>query len=281
MVSLFSTSQQMPLQRFQFSTRFLFLLVSLGVVVSTTYMHWIVPWRKQQGAFERIEDVMAVGLEKSGEVGWLKRGIACLFGKHSALSVVELIFIPDFGHELSLISNFPRLKELWVSGQESVDSGLMPILELHELEILHFERCRLDDISSLAILANLDTLTFEEASTGRGIGSLGQAPKLRVLHLFNSEIKQVDFDGLAESDTIEELSLELAAHAIDLSKITQMEQLKKLRINWNTVGLDFSHLESLNNLQMLFVCKLQKSDNAVMDKLKAKGVNVSHFEMTD
>jgi len=233
------------------------------------------PSKNQKQICEQLEDCcLHYRLEDITLLPEAKRRSVEQVGKHAVLDVIEVNLESGYPITVETISEFKKLKKLKINGIEPVKNGCDAIFGFLELQDLVFERSGLEDLSGFGALSNLERFAFYDLTRHQsGAEVFGTVPRLKVLHLNESQISETELQGISNSNSILDLSFTVGGKEFNLSPIGQMQQLKYLQIRKrNTFELDFSCLLKLPNLKRFRTWPQVDADSVIFEQLEERGI---------
>ena len=161
-----------------------------------------------------------------------------------------------------------------INGIDPIENGCDAIFGFIELQDLVFERSGLEDLSGFGVLSNLERFAFYDLTRHQsGAEVFGTLPRLKVLHLNESQISETELQGISSSKSILDLSFAVGGEEFNLSPIGQMQQLKYLQIRRkNTIEIDFSCLLKLPNLKRFRTWPQVDADSVIFEQLEERGI---------
>jgi hypothetical protein len=147
--------------------------------------------------------------------------------------------------------------------EEAVD--LAPLSLMKGLKSLTLENCRLVDLSALAVLTELESLSLERNLELGDLGPLASLTKLRVLNL-SAVQKMESLRPLSGLIRLEHLVLSLCSSLEDLSPLAELAELQSLAL-WECPLV--SDLRPLANLKKLESLKVDDSPRIPLQQREA------------
>ncbi len=191
--------------------------------------------------------------------------------------IVELVKTKASNDDLKMLSEFPCLEALDITGGEITDAGLVHLKDLQSLRRLYLNDLPItsDALANISDLTKLDVLSLRNTKVGdQGMSHLKKLTLLTVLNLSktaitNRSLKQIQ--GLTKIDT-----LVLADTAVTGKGFAYLKPLKALRtLNVDRCKSISGYLAALNGLdemRMLYVhgCTVSKSEVKKLTKQNRK-----------
>ena len=234
------------------------------------------PSKNQKAICEQLEGSVYYRLQDIESLPESEQLLVERLGRHAVLDVVEVQLEAGFPFTVDLISEFTQLKKLKIIGIDPIEKGYESIFGFLELEELIFERTSLDDLAGFGALKQLRKFGLYELTRGQqGAEVFGSLEFLTTLHLNDSPVDQIQLDGIATSQSIEDLSFSVTVGQLDLAPLAQMKQLKFIQIRRaKTSEFDTTVFLELKNLKELKIWPEMKTNDPVMLELEERGVRV-------
>ena len=229
------------------------------------------PSKNQKQICEQLEDCcLHYRLEDISLLPEAKRPSVEQLGKHAVLDVIEVNLESGYPIIVETIREFKKLKKLKINGIDPIENGCDAIFGFIELQDLVFERSGLEDLSGFGVLSNLERFAFYDLTRHQsGAEVFGTLPRLKVLHLNESQISETELQGISSSKSILDLSFAVGGEEFNLSPIGQMQQLKYLQIRRkNAIEIDFSCLLKLPNLKRFQTSPQIDADSEIFSQME-------------
>ena len=254
------------------------LLMALFVILAVLLASWVLPTLEQM----RICDTGMIGaysqLESKSELPAWKQAVASCFGEHSVCKVIAVEIQPEYEFTVEDIRTFRHLKRLTIGGSDPVACGCDAIGQLGKLQRLSFERSgQLGNVSSFAKLVDLEKIELYQTRFDSGGSVLGRLPKLRLAHLRDCTLDQQQFDGIANSDSIQTLWIRIGPD-LDLKKLWEMDQLLELGISRHDGWNNISPVLKLTNLSTLNLDNTFAKELPILKQLKQRGITGTYLD---
>ena len=158
--------------------------------------------------------------------------------------------------DLSPLTMYTSLKELYLSNNEIRSIDLSPLTTCSNLNNLHLTENELSsiDLTPLASCTNLDFLYLDDNRLQRiDLSPLASCASLRKLFLDINQFRSIDLSPLTTCTNLQELGLqENQLKRIDLSPLTTCTNLQELRLACNQLqSINLNPLSACTNLQNL------------------------------
>lgn len=172
--------------------------------------------------------------------------------------IVELVNTKVTDDDLKLLSEFPCLESLDITGGAITEAGLVNLKGLKDLQRLYLNDLTItnDALANLSDLTKLDVLSLRNTKIdGKGIAHLKQLTQLTVLNLSktaitNESLKQIQ--GMTALDTL--VLADTAATGAGFAYLQPLKELRTLNVDrCKSLEGHLLKLGGLRQLRMLYV----------------------------
>ncbi len=163
--------------------------------------------------------------------------------------------------DISPVASLTQLEELYVESRNLSD--ISPVAELNNLKKLSFNWCAVDDIQTLGGLSSLEYLDLS-CNNISSIDMLKNLTSLKALELDRNYMR--DISPISNLTDLEYLRMEACGTIPDLSPISSLKKITKLRIGDNSFT-DLSPLIGLENLYYLEATSVKYRDITPLSQL--------------